>query len=176
MLSTLGVHPKINAIFNTIMMVLAIGAGGQLGIWLFDRSPPLKVHGYTLTHLSVRPPGEAFEYVSHFTRFRTTWTSVERWIEDGDKRIWVLPTLPYSMSTRRLNEPQDVPVEIYLTDTGKKDGKPFDVADGVAHSCFRSTWRSINNLIHKVWPIRGPVTCMSFIVNRDPVRLGRGLL
>lgn len=128
----------------------------QIAIWFADRDIPVEVHKRTLVNLSV-PPGGEFRYLNYFTRRQFAETRVRRWIVDSKGVMHMISTLDTSMATTGLNVPQIGEAVIPV---------PLDMPAGVAYSCFQVTWRA--NPVHRhLWPIVGPQTCLSFIVNRD---------
>jgi hypothetical protein len=156
MLHRFGVSDRWSRVFNAAVIIFALIGMVQLVMWM-DRSVPITVHSRTIITPVVRPGGE-FRYINYFTRTKFCETVVQRWLIDHRGQVHPIAPVMAAMPTTALNVRQESEARIPV---------PSDMPAGQAWNVFQSTWKC--NPLQRLWPVKGPVTRIPFVVAGDPV-------
>lgn len=130
---------------------------GLILLYLSDRSPPVAVHGYSLS----KPAYEIGEVL------KVDWNLTRDTVRECDATVYA--EVIDSQKNKFVYEPKHIPAEILsLRDNmSPKISKvvrqiPENLSSGIAH--YNVVLEYQCNPTHKVWPIRVPLTAQ-FVIN-----------
>lgn len=130
--------------------------GGALGFWMIDDEPPVVATAPAEVMTDFPPPGGTLLIRFHVFRKRSCPVRVERLIYDSSN-------VRYDLSSTAFEAVQPLGFEIFQT----KIPLPASMAQGPAR--YRSVSTYTCNLLHYLWPIRGPGQDLKFVVVGEPV-------